>query len=177
MMACRYGNDYGLPIVRVRPFPHTGPRHSAQFVFPDWARQLVEAGAGLRPPRLHVGDLSVRRDLSDVRDIVAAYVLALERGEAGSVYNICSGHVYSLREVLESLIDLTRLDVEVVTQRERLRVHDLKVLAGTARALWASTGWETTTPLSRTLEDLLSYWREQLHLGGQSSEPPGKQVI
>jgi GDP-4-dehydro-6-deoxy-D-mannose reductase len=158
-MACRYWNDYGLHTVRVRPFPHTGPRQSPQFVLPDWARQLAEAETGLRPPRLHVGDLGVRRDLSDVRDVVAAYVLALERGQAGSVYNVCSGRVNTLREILEALIALARLDVEVVTQPERLRVQDLKVLAGTAQALYASTGWRATTPLHRTLEELLSYWR------------------
>jgi len=177
VVACRYRTDSALHIVRVRPFPHTGPRHSPQFVFPNWARQLAEAEAGLCPPRLHVGDLGVRRDLSDVRDVVAAYVLALERGAGGCVYNICSGHVYTLREVLEALIALTRLDVEVVTQPERLRAKDLHVLAGTAQAFCACTGWEATTPLSRTLEDLLSYWREQHHVGGQSSEPPGKQVV
>jgi GDP-4-dehydro-6-deoxy-D-mannose reductase len=161
-VAWRYWNDYGLHIIRVRPFPHTGPRHSPQFVFPDWARQLVEAAAGLRPPRLHVGDLGVRRDLSDVRDVVAAYVLALERGAGGCVYNVCSGRVYTLREVLEALIALTRLDVEVVAQPERLRVHDLKTLTGTPQALYAATGWQATTPLSRTLEDLLSYWRTRI---------------
>ena len=161
-VALRYSNDYGLYIIRVRPFPHTGPRHSPQFVFPDWARQLAEAEAGLRPRRLHAGDLSVRRDLSDVRDVVGAYVLALERGEAGSVYNVCSGRAYTLREVLEALIALTRLDVEVVTQPERLRVQDLKALTGTAQALYASTGWQPTTPLSQTLEDLLSYWRTRI---------------
>jgi len=173
----RYWNDYGLHTVRARPFPHTGPRQSPQFVLPDWARQLAEAETGLRPLRLHVGDLGVRRDLSDVRDVVAAYVLALERGVGGCVYNVCSGRVYTLREVLEALIALTRLDVEVVTERERMRVQDLKVLSGTAQALYVSTGWQATTPLSQTLRDLLSYWREQLRFGGQSSELRGKQAL
>jgi GDP-4-dehydro-6-deoxy-D-mannose reductase len=124
-----------------------------------------------------VGDLGVRRDLSDVRDVVAAYVLALDRGAGGTVYNVCSGRVYTLREVLESLIALTRLDVEVVSEPERMRAQDLKVLTGTAQALYASTGWQATTPLRQTLEDLLMYWREQLGPGGQSSEPPVKQVV
>lgn len=177
MTACRYWSEYGLHIVRVRPFPHTGPRHSPQFVLPDWARQLAEAETGLRPPRLHVGDLSVRRDLTDVGDVVAAYVLALERGQAGSAYNVCSGCVFTLREILEALIALTRLNVEVVIQPDRLRVQDLKVLMGSAQALRASTGWQATTPLSQTLGGLLSYWRERLRFGGQSSEPPEKQGV
>jgi GDP-4-dehydro-6-deoxy-D-mannose reductase len=162
-VASRYVREFNLEIIRVRPFPHTGPRHSPQFVFPDWARQLAEAEVGRRPPCLHVGNLDVRRDVSDVRDVVAAYIVALERGEAGAVYNICSGRVYSLREVLEALIDPTHLQVEVVPESERLRPQDLQVLAGTPQALHARTGWEATTPLRRTLEDLLSYWRSRLH--------------
>ena len=93
------------------------------------------------------------------------------------MYNVCSGRVYTLREVLEALIALTRVDVEVVAQPERRRVQDLKALTGIAQALYASAGWQATTPLSRTLKDLLAYWWEKLHPGGQFSEPPGKQVV
>ncbi len=164
LLACSYWTLHKLPIIRVRPFPHTGSRHSPEFAIPDWARQLAEIEAGRRPPRLLVGDVTIRRDLSDVRDVVTAYRLVLERGEAGAVYNVCSGRVYSLREVLEALIDLTSLDVEVVTEAERFRPTDIKVLAGIAQALQACTGWEARSPLSRTLVDLLSYWRDQLRL-------------
>lgn len=159
-VASRYAREFTLEIIRVRPFPHTGPRHSPQFVFPNWARQLVEIEAGRQSPRLYVGDLEVQRDLSDVRDVVSAYVLALERGEAGAVYNVCSERVYTLREVLEAMIRLTRLDVEVVIERDRLRPQDLKALAGSAQALHARTGWEASRPLIRTLEDLLASVRK-----------------
>jgi GDP-4-dehydro-6-deoxy-D-mannose reductase len=161
-VACRYGSQAGLSVIRVRPFPHTGPRHAPQFAFPDWARQLAEAEAGRRLPRLHVGNLDVRRDLSDVRDVVAAYVLALERGEAGAAYNVCAGRVYTLREVLEALIALTRLTVEIVIEEHRVRHRDLLVLAGTSDALQARTGWWPTRSIHRTIADLLSYWREQV---------------
>jgi GDP-4-dehydro-6-deoxy-D-mannose reductase len=162
-VASRYVREFNLEIVRVRPFPHTGPRHSPQFVFPDWARQLVESEDHRRPPRLHVGNLDVVRDISDVRDVVAAYQLALERGEAGSVYNVCSGRAYSLRDVLQMLMGMSRIRVEVRAENERLRPQDLRVLVGTSHAIHARTGWEATTPLRRTLEDLLSYWRSRLH--------------
>ncbi len=161
VVARRYGSEEGLPIVRVRPFPHTGPRHAPHFVFSDWARQLAEAEAGRRPPRLLVGNLVVRRDLSDVRDVVAAYVLALERGDAGSVYNVCAGRVYTLREVLDTLIGLSHLEVEVVIQPERMRPQDLMVLAGSPETFHARTGWEASTPITRTLSDLLSFWKSQ----------------
>lgn len=161
-VAVRYAREFALDVIRVRPFPHTGPRHSPQFAFPGWALQLAEIEAGRRPPRLQVGNLEVRRDLSDVRDVVSAYLLALENGKPGAVYNVCSGRVYSLREILEALINLTELRVDVVPEPERLRPQDLQVLAGTPHALHALTGWEATIPLNRTLADLLSYWRSRL---------------
>lgn len=160
-VASRYASQEGLEIIRVRPFPHTGPRHAPSFVFPDWARQLAEVEAGRRPPRLNVGNLEVRRDLSDVRDVVAAYVMALERGENRAVYNVCAGRVFSLREVLEVLIGLARTEVEVVIDPARLRPHDIHVLSGTPQALHACTGWEASIPLVRTLDDLLVHWRKQ----------------
>ena len=94
-----------------------------------------------------------------MRDVVVAYALALERGKTGAVYNVCSGRGYTLREVLEAMIRLTRLKVEATTEEDRLRPQDLKVLVGTAQALYAHTGWEAATPFDRTLEDLLAYWR------------------
>ena len=169
-VAVRYVKEFDLDIIRVRPFPHTGPRHSPQFAFPGWARQLVEIEAGRRPPRLHVGNLEVQRDLSDVRDVVLAYLLALEQGKPGAVYNVCSGRVYSLREILEALINLTDLHVDVVPEPERLRPQDLQILAGTPQALHVRTGWEASTPLIQTLADLLSYWRERQ--GDSPSEGP-----
>jgi GDP-4-dehydro-6-deoxy-D-mannose reductase len=162
MLACSYWSHHRLPIIRVRPFPHTGPRHAPNFVFPDWARQLAEIEAGRRPPRLEVGNLEIQRDVSDVRDVVAAYVLALEKGEAGAVYNVCTGRAYTLREVVDALIGLTRLTVEVVVDPGRLRPIDIKVLAGTAQLIHACTGWTAASSLSRTLTNLLSYWRDQV---------------
>jgi GDP-4-dehydro-6-deoxy-D-mannose reductase len=161
-LACRYGQEAGLPIVRVRPFPHTGPRHAPVFVFPDLARQVAEAEAGRRPPRLEVGDLTVRRDLTDVRDMVEAYTVALTRGEAGSVYNLCSGRVVSLREALDSLLRLAGIPIEVVVCGERLRPHDLPVLAGSNRKFCDRTGWSPTHSLESTLQDLLDYWRRRV---------------
>jgi GDP-4-dehydro-6-deoxy-D-mannose reductase len=158
-VACRYGAEYGLAVVRVRPFPHTGPRHAPNFVYPDLARQLCEMRAGRCPPRLLVGNLEVRRDLSDVRDVVAAYVLALERGEPGAVYNVCCGRTTSVREVLDLLIGLSGVTVEVAVQTDRLRSHELEVLSGSAQALRTRTGWAPLISLETTLRDLLFYWQ------------------
>ena len=163
-MALRYVTEHGLHLVRVRPFPHTGPRQAPQFVYPDLAKQLCEIRAGHRPPCLHVGNIEVRRDLSDVRDVVAAYLLALERGEPGAVYNVCCGHVISVREALAILIALAGIQVEVVVRRDRLRPHDLEVLGGSNRSLCERTGWEPRTSLETTLRDLFAYWQARCGL-------------
>jgi GDP-4-dehydro-6-deoxy-D-mannose reductase len=157
-VARRYGMEWGLHVVRVRPFPHTGPRHAPDFVYPDMARQLCEIRSGGRAARVNVGNLDVRRDLSDVRDVVTAYVLALEQGDAGAVYNICTGRAVSLRDVLDTLIRLTGVTVDVVDQATRRRPQDLDVLCGSFQALNARTGWQPRIPLETTLRDLVAYW-------------------
>jgi len=117
--------------------------------------------AGRQPPVLEVGNLEVRRDLTDVRDTVRAYLVALEQGASGGVYNVCSGRVYALREVLDLMVKLSGLTVDVHVRPERLRPNDLEVLAGSPRALEARTGWRAEIPLEQTLRDLLAYWRER----------------
>lgn len=168
----RYVEVHGMDIVRVRPFPHTGPRQAPTFVFPDWARQLAEIEAGRRPPQLLVGNLEIRRDISDVRDVVVAYRLCLERGERGAAYNVCSGRVYSLQEVLDRLIGIGGLRVKVVREPGRLRTQDLECLAGRAEALRALAGWAPSRPLDHTLQDLLLFWREEVR-ASTVSHPSG----
>jgi GDP-4-dehydro-6-deoxy-D-mannose reductase len=158
-VASGYARQRRLDVVRVRPFPHTGPRQAAQFVFPDLARQLASIAAGVSPPRLEAGNVAVRRDVTDVRDMVAAYVLALSRGEPGAVYNLCSGKALALRDVLQVLSRLSGVRVEVVVRQERLRPQDLEVLVGDPTAFRERTGWAPAIPLERTLADLLAYWR------------------
>jgi GDP-4-dehydro-6-deoxy-D-mannose reductase len=157
-VARRYGAEHGLHVVRVRPFPHTGPRQTPQFVYPDLAWQLCEIRAGRRAAQIHVGHLEVRRDLSDVRDVVAAYVLALERGEPGAVYNVCCGRSVSVRDGLRIMMNLLDVAAEVVVQADRLRPYDLETLAGSFQALHGRTGWTPRIPLETTFRDLLAYW-------------------
>lgn len=159
VIASRYAAEFGLDIVRVRPFPHTGPRHAGHFVFSDFARQVAEIKAGLREPVMRTGSLEVRRDVTDVRDMVRAYWLALARGSRGAVYNLCSEAVFSLREVLELLLDEASVAPALVTDPGRLRPHDIPILAGNGRRFRGQTGWAPTIPLARTLKDLFEYWR------------------
>ncbi len=159
MLGYQYFLSYGLPIVRVRPFNHIGPRQRESFVVAAFAKQIAEAEAGLQPPVIRVGNLETQRDFSDVRDIVRGYYLAITRGEPGEVYNMASECAISIRQVLESLLALSRLPLKVETDPTRLRPSDVPVLVGDARKFREHTGWCTEIPLSQTLRDIMAYWR------------------
>ncbi len=132
--------------------------------------QIAEIEADLRPPVLRVGNLEAIRDYSDVRDVVRAYWALLERGEAGAVYNVCSGQGRSIREMLDMLLGGSSVQVEVRVDPERLRPSDVPTLVGDPSKLRADTGWEPRIPLERTLADLLDDWRRRI-VPGSSPRP------
>jgi GDP-4-dehydro-6-deoxy-D-mannose reductase len=155
LLAFQWARGYGLDIVRVRPFNHTGPGQRADFVCPDFARQVVEIERGLRPPLIETGNLDVVRDFSDVRDVVEAYAALWERGASGEAYNIASGVGRSIREVLDLLLELAGLRAEVRCAPERTRASDVPVVVGSAEKLQTATGWSPRREWRRTLADLL----------------------
>jgi GDP-4-dehydro-6-deoxy-D-mannose reductase len=161
LIAYQWARSYDLDIVRVRPFNHTGRGQKVEFVCPDFARQLVAIKRGRRAPRVEVGNLEVVRDFSDVRDVVAAYVATLERGASGEAYNVCSGVGVSVRDVLETLIELSGLEVEVSVAKERVRGADVPRIVGCADKLRSATGWAPRYELRATLTDVLADWRER----------------
>jgi len=163
MMAYQYFKSYGLPIVRTRAFNHEGPRRGDVFVTSNFARQVAEIEAGLREPVVYVGDLTPRRDYSDVRDIVRGYWLLLERGEAGEVYNLCSGRSWSIQQVLDFLLKLSAVKgITVKTDPARLRPSDVMILEGDPTKMHKATGWKVEIPFERTLTELLDYWRQRI---------------
>ena len=148
-----------LDIVLARPFPHTGPGQGPDFVFSDWASQIARIEKGEAEPVLRVGNLEVRRDYSDVRDIVRAYVLLLRRGRRGEVYNVCSGRAVSLAEILEKLLSFSRKKIRVEQDPAKLRKTDIPFLAGDGSKIARETGWTAVLPLDKTLRDLIEFWR------------------
>ena len=156
-----YGNIEGLDIVISRSFPHTGPGQSADFVFSDWANQIAQIEKGFLDPVLKVGNLDVRRDYSDVRDVVKAYVLLLERGEKGEIYNVCSGKADSLKDNLDLLLSMSSLDIRIEVDPQKLRKADIPLVLGDPQKIKDATGWEPEILLNLTLKDLLDYWREK----------------
>ncbi|MCL6452138.1 MAG: GDP-mannose 4,6-dehydratase [Alicyclobacillus sp.] len=162
LLGYQYHRSYGLHIVRTRCFNHEGPRRGEVFVLSNFAKQIVEMEYGLRPPVLHVGNLASKRDFTDVRDMVRAYWLALERGEPGEVYNIGSGVTWRISECVDRLLQLTDLSVEVRVDASRLRPSDVELLCADPTRFHRQTGWKPQIPLERTLEDTLHYWRTKL---------------
>jgi len=169
-LASFYVRAESLAIVIARPFTHTGPGQSPDFVCSDWARQIavIEAGADGRPagtrPVLKVGNLSIRRDYSDVRDIVRAYALLIEKGKPGEAYNICSGKSPALRTILGILLDRSPADIAVESDPGRIRKIDIPLVAGSHAKITRRTGWRPRFALETTLDDLLAYWRKKVEL-------------
>jgi GDP-4-dehydro-6-deoxy-D-mannose reductase len=148
---------YHQPVVVVRPFNHIGPGQSPNFFVPALAKRIVEARrTGARS--LRVGTLTTRRDFTDVRDVVAAYRLLVEKGAPGAVYNVCTGRDVAMADVAAQLLELAAVDLALETDPELVRPVDVPVLRGDAGRLRAATGWQPTIPLATTLSDVLSSW-------------------
>jgi GDP-4-dehydro-6-deoxy-D-mannose reductase len=162
LLARFYGQVEGLDIVCARPFPHTGPGQSSDFVCPDWALQIAQIERGSREPILMVGNTDVMRDFLDVRDVVRAYVCLMEKGLKGEVYNICSGRAIALKEVLDKLTSFTSKMIEVRVDPHKMRKTDIPLLVGDNQKIRNATSWEPEIPIERTLLDLLNHSRSQL---------------
>ncbi len=158
-MGLQYFLDRDLHVVRVRPFNHIGPGQNDRFVAPSFAKQIVEIERGLRPPVLKLGNMSTRRDFTDVRDMCRAYILAVQKGEPGEVYNICTGTTIIIGDMLKLLLSFSKVKVETKEDPSRMRPSDVPVLLGDNSKFVAKTGWKPTIPFEKTMEDLLNYWR------------------
>ncbi|MBU0628891.1 MAG: GDP-mannose 4,6-dehydratase [Nanoarchaeota archaeon] len=149
----------GFNIVVSRSFTHTGPGQLPFYVCSEFAKQVVDIERGKRQD-VSAGDLSVKRDFSDVRDIVMAYLMAVEKGESGEVYNICSGKGFALKEVLDILAGMSDAEIKVNLDKTKIRKNELPVLIGDNTKFCNATGWKPKIPLKQTLKDLLEYWRK-----------------
>jgi len=151
----------GLSVVRIRCFNQIGPGQSAGFACPDFARQIAAIEAGRQPPILETGDLSAQRDLTDVRDMVRAFVLLMEHGVKGEAYNAGSGTTHSIRTLLDRLLAQARCRVEVRERRDSSRSSDTPISRADVRKLHAATGWTPKYSFDQTLADVLDDWRRR----------------
>ncbi len=159
LLGYQYWMSWKVDSVRTRGFNHEGPRRGPVFVASDFAKQIADIEQGRRAPVLYVGNLEAQRDFTDVRDMVRAYWLSLEKGEPGDVYNICSGKAWTIQQVLDLLLGMTKARIDVRQDATRLRPSDVPILLGDNSKFVNATGWKPTLPFEQTLRDMLDYWR------------------
>jgi GDP-4-dehydro-6-deoxy-D-mannose reductase len=158
----QYFESYGMHIIRTRGFNHTGPRRGEVFAESTFAKQIAEIEKGKKEPIVYVGNLDAVRDYTDVRDMVRAYYLAVQKCEPGEVYNIASGKGWKIHDVLNLLLSMSKVKIKIVQDKDRMRPSDVEVLLGDASKFQKQTGWKPEIPFKKTMEDLLNYWRERV---------------
>ena len=160
-LAYQYYKSYGVQAYRTRTFNHTGPRRGDVFVVSTFAKQIAMIEKKQQDPKIFVGNLEAKRDFTDVRDIVRAYWLALEKCEPGVVYNLASGTTHTIQFILDTLLSFSDIDIEVVKDPARMRPSDVMILLGDSTKFRNATGWKPEIPIEKTLKDTLEFWRER----------------
>jgi GDP-4-dehydro-6-deoxy-D-mannose reductase len=159
-LALRASRDEHVDIVLARPFNHVGPRQQPGFAVSSFARQIARIELGLEAPRIRVGNLEARRDITDVRDVVRAYVRMMEAAESGRAYNVCSGRSWRIRDLLHELLHLARTTIDVEIDPTRFRPNDVPTVQGDGSRLRSELGWTPTIRVEQTLLDTLAWWRD-----------------
>jgi len=162
MIGAIYAKAYQMQIMMVRAFNHIGPNQSPLFVVADFCRQVAEIEAEMRSPVIHVGNLAAKRDFTDVRDVVRAYALLIQKGQPGETYNVGSSHAVSIEEVLTQILSLSARQIQVSVDPDRLRPVDIPIIEADITKLQEVTNWTPAIPLQQTLEETLNYWRQTL---------------
>jgi GDP-4-dehydro-6-deoxy-D-mannose reductase len=154
--------EEGRSIFVTRSFNHAGPRQEPSFSTSSFARQLARIEAGLEEPVIRVGNLEARRDVTDVRDVVRAYRDIVEKGHPARPYNVCCGSSYRIADLLQQLVDQTRVRVEVRPDPERMRPNDMPLILGNPQRIHQEVGWAPAMTIEQTMSDLLDYWRQRM---------------
>lgn len=162
LLAYQYYKAYNMPVYIARAFSHSGPGQKTVGVLSDWAFQVAKIELGLTPPIIKVGNLKVKRDYTDVRDVVKAYMSILKIGEPGRPYNVCSGMGYELSELLNKYKKLSKKEIEIQTDQSRMRPVDIPILTGSNERIKLETGWQPKITIDQTLADSLKYWHGKL---------------
>jgi GDP-4-dehydro-6-deoxy-D-mannose reductase len=158
----QYFQSYNVKVVRTRGFNHTGPRRGDTFAESTFAKQIAMIEKGKQEPVIHVGNLDAERDYTDVRDMVRGYLLAVEKCDPGDVYNICTGNAIKIGDMLSMLISYSKVKPVIKPDPARMRPSDVPILIGDNSKFVKKTGWKPEIPFTKTMEDLLNYWREKV---------------
>lgn len=162
MIASIYAQAYDMRLMMTRSFNHIGPGQSSIFVVSDFCRQAAEIESGKRVPVMSVGNLAARRDFTDVRDVVRAYALLVQKGKPGETYNVGSGRAYAIREILDMIISMSKVDIKVEIDLNKIRPVDVPIIEADISKLNQITGWTPIIKLEQTICETLDYWRERV---------------
>jgi GDP-4-dehydro-6-deoxy-D-mannose reductase len=161
-LAVQYNMSYGLKTVVTRAFNHTGPRRGEVFATSNFAKQIAMIEKGKQEPVIAHGNMEAQRDFSDVRDVVRAYEISLQKCKFGDVYNICSGKAITIKDMLNTLLGFSKVKITTKFDESRARPSDVEVLCGDCSKFREQTGWKPSIPFEKTMEDLLNYWRKRV---------------
>lgn len=159
MLAYQYYKSYNMDIIRVRSFNLTGPGQSTSYALSSFAKQIADIEKGLAKNVISVGNLNVKRDYTDVRDAVKAYYQMALKAKPGTVYNLCSGNAYSLKDLLDFLVSMSDVNINIKVDKQKFRPSDLPIMLGDNTKIRTEIGWMPEIDIHNTLTDLLNYWR------------------
>ena len=159
MLGKIYSDAYGLDIMMVRAFNHIGPNQTPVFVAADFCKQVADIEKGKQEPVIYVGNLSAKRDFTDVRDVVKAYALLVKGGKRGETYNVGRGHAVAIEDILKEIVSMSDKDIEVKVDEKKLRPVDVPIIEPDIEKIKKEVGWEPVIELRQTLEETLEYWR------------------
>lgn len=162
MIANIYSKAYDMELMMVRAFNHIGPGQAPIFVVSDFCKQVAEIEKGLHDPVLKVGNLAAKRDFTDVRDVVKAYVKLIKMGKTGETYNVGSGNAQTIQDILNLIISMANTEIIVEIDANKLRPVDVPIIEADITKLNHLTGWVPQIPLEQTIQETLDYWRERV---------------
>lgn len=161
-LASIYSQGYGLDICSTRSFNHCGPGQSDRFVASSIVKQFVLIAQGKQDPEIRIGNGSIVRDFLDVRDVVTAYHILLEKGKRGEVYNICSGHGYAIRDIITMLSEIYGIPVRILENRLQIRPLDNPRMIGSYQKIQHDLGWHPAITFEQSLRSMYEYWYKKL---------------
>ncbi len=154
-----YAKAYDMELMMVRAFNHIGPGQAPMFVVSDFCKQVAEIEKELREPVMMVGNLAAKRDFTDVRDVVKAYVGLIAAGQSGETYNVGSGNAQEIRQILDLIISKSTAKIKVEIDPNKLRPVDVPIIEADITKLNQLTGWLPQIPIEQTIQETLDYWR------------------
>lgn|SRR3989338_4195332 len=157
-----YFKKHSLRIIIARSFQHAGPGQQPIYAISDFAKQIAEIEKKIREPVIKVGNIDVKRDFTDIRDVVKAYLLAIEKCTDGETYNICSGKPHSIGEILQKMVSYTDAKIKIIQDPAKIRTNNIPILQGDCTKFMECTGWRPEIPIEDTLKDTLNFWRNKV---------------